>query len=259
MIRKNKVEIRMALFIYLFFFIINLNAISSKEKANLSNFLYSENIHQKIKAFNLIIGDKNKYKNLILDELQKYVEKTDSLPDELIYIAAYIRDKRFIQPLIKLLENLEYSNDQCIYSCPIVFALTIYACFSPYSLPTALNTGLVPVHNLMSEIEGVRKLTLKSEKASSYIKGPGIDSDLKKAESMTTEQLIFLASPNNDGSISRLAAAFVLSHRINNEENIPDLYWLAISEELDASMEYRFAIYWAIYKVETAKLRKGKK
>ena len=223
----------------------------------LHNFLYSKDTEQVENDFLKIINNENNYRNLIFTELKEYLEKPDSTPDALIYLAAYIKDKRYISILTSFIENPEYSFDRCIYTCPIIFALTVYSCFSSYSLPDTLNKDLVPVQDLISEINRVNKVTLKSEKASDYIQGPGIDSDLKLGESMTTEQLIILASPKNDGSISRLAAAIILEYRIDSDKYLPNLYWLAITGYRDASMEFLSSIHRAIYKAEIAKLKKA--
>ena len=127
-----KIKSNTALFICLFLLSIDLNSFYSKEKATLDTLLHSDNIQEKHKAYNSIIQNKNLYKDLILHELNRYAENMDSIPDELIYIAAFIRDPLYIWPLMKYLENPYYSYDSCVYECPIVFALTVYSCFTPY-------------------------------------------------------------------------------------------------------------------------------
>ncbi len=231
-------------------------SIELNDKEIFNEFLYPSDIGKVENAYFTIIDQENDFKDIILNELERYIENPDSTPDALIYLAAIIRDERYVPILVNFIENPAYSYNQCIYTCPIVFALTIYSCFSPYSLPDTLNMALSPVKDLISEINRVNKISLKSEKASEYIKGPGIDSDLKLGESMSTEQLLILASSKNDGSISRLAAAYILEYRTDSDEYLSDLYWLAITGYKDASMEFLSSVHRAIYKAETAKLNK---
>ena len=165
-----------------------------------------------------------------------------------------------MKPLVSLIENHEYSDRQCVYYCPIVFSLTIYECFSEYSLPTDLfNKRLSAVWDLQSDIKWVKGISLKRERASKYIRGPAVDSLFRAYEVLTIEQLIELAGPYNEDYNSRTVAVDILSYSIDNDEHILRLYWLAIKAVCGNGDEYRGAIYRAIYRAETAKSRKLQK
>jgi hypothetical protein len=229
-----------------------------KREKVLYNFLYSKDINKEEQSYWYILRNKETYSDEIFQELMKYQNRTD-VPDKLIYLAAILKDERFIKPLVRLLEKPEYSERQCIYYCPIIFFLTIYECFTKYSLPQDLfiKKSSSAVWDLESNIKYVKSISLQKEKASKYIKGPGVDSLFKKYESLSTEQLIALAGPYNKDKNSRQVAADILSYSIDNDEHILQLYWLAIEEVRGASDEYRGAIYRAIYRAETAKKQKA--
>jgi len=164
----------------------------AKEEKILNDFLFSKEIKEQEKAYWYILRNREKFSDKIFQELVKYQNRTD-IPDKLIYLATILREERFIKPLVSLIENREYSDRQCIYYCPIVFSLTIYACFSEYSLPQDLFKKPVgAVWDLQSDIKDVKGISLKKEKASKYIKGPGVDALIQAYESLTTEQLIEL-------------------------------------------------------------------
>ena len=235
------------------------SAIETKEERILNDFLYSKEIKKEEEAYWYILRNKEKFSYKIFQELIKYQNRTD-VPDKLIYLAAILREERFIKPLVSLIQNREYSDRQCIYDCPIVFSLTIFACFSEYSLPKDLfNKRLTAVLDLNSDIKRVKSISLKKEKASKNIKGPDVDALFQAYESFSTEQLIEIAGPYNEDYNSRSVAADILSHSIYNCEHLLPLYWLAIKEAYDASDQYRGSIYKAIYRAETARGKKQKK
>ena len=61
---------------------------------------------------------------------------------------------------------------------------------------------------------------------------------------------------STSGSIdTRLFAAYRLETLVTDSRNRIELYLLALNEVLDASGEYRDAIYQAIYRAELAKAR----
>lgn len=93
------------------------------EKATLYQLLYSKITDQRLQAFNAITSNKDKYKSQVFAELQAFSAKPDKTPDGLLYLAAFIKDQRYIPPLSKLVNNENYSGEHCIYSCPIVFSL----------------------------------------------------------------------------------------------------------------------------------------
>jgi hypothetical protein len=244
-------EMRVSILILLL--LSSLFAEESEESKTLHKFLWSKFHNDTRSAYSEIISEPEKYKDAILDQLKYYESKPNQIPNSLIYIASYVRDKRYIPFLIRLMENEEYTYTNCIYSCPIIFSLTIYSCFTDFSIPE-LNRKLSEIDHLYLSIESVKNLVLKSEKASDYIKGPGIDSLLKAGEKLDTPELIQLAGPKNTNGTSRISAAYILHYRLLSPEYLPELYWLAITELLDASCQFRCSIYEAIYNTETQKL-----
>jgi len=242
----------MKILILLIILIENIFAQKSNEVKILDAFLEDDQ-----KAYSEIISHPEKYKDVILEKLENYKDKPEQISKSILYIVAFIRDERYIPYLIKIIENKEYSYENCIYSCPIIFSLTIYSCFTNYSLPK-LNNEYVLVSDLYSDIERVQNINLISEDVSEYIKGPVIDSELNIGKKLNTETLIHLAGQNDDGTISRTAAAYILKYRLIDINFLTDLYWLAITEIVDASMQFRSSIYWAIYKTEMLR-QKGDK
>ncbi len=181
------------------------------------------------------------------------MNKSKPIPNFLLYIAAYIRDERYIPLLIKLIENEEYTHESCVNACPVVFALAIYSCFTNYPLPK-LNDKMAPVPDLLATIERIKKIEIKSDKASYYVRGPGFNSILTRYEKLSTEEIIKKAGPENEGLYYRYLAASVLEYRIADAKYLSELYWLAITEtENYVSVDYRSAVYGAIYKAEKAK------
>ena len=221
------------------------------EKTTLSQFLYSSSVNERQKAFTVIIANDNKYKDLILTELEFYSNKPDKIRDALLYLAAYIRDRRYVRPLSKLINNDNYSANHCIYTCPIVFSLVIFSSFTDYSLPV-LNDKLTAVQDLKSEGERVKRISIELNPAYIYASGPGIDQWLHEMESLPLSEVVKIAGPETVDGDKRMAAAIVLQAHAMDDRYLKELYWLAI-ENLpnDASGEYRGAIHWAIYKAET--------
>lgn len=230
---------------------------SDNEKATLNRFLYSKNSHERQQAYNVITSNKDKYRNAVLTELQVYARKPDKTPDALLYLAAFIKDERYIQPLSLLINSGNYSEEHCIYSCPIVFSLVVFASFTDYRSPS-LNDKLTAVHDYKSEREWVNKISLEPEKASKYGTGPAFDPLLQEIEPLPIQDVIKIAGPTTKDGLRRLAAATVLHAHIADDKYLNELYWLAISDvPNDASGEYRYSIHWAIYKAETYKKRKS--
>jgi hypothetical protein len=96
-------------------------------------------------------------------------------------------------------------------------------------------------------------LPLRRQKAGDYVKGPGIDDLLEKAHRLSEKELIKQAGPENTDHDSRYAAAYELAYTIINDTNLMDLYWLAVKEVTDASMNYRNSIYRAILRAKKSK------
>lgn len=223
------------------------------EKTTLRRYLHSGRVNEQQTAFNVIVANHNNFKNLVLTELQRYSSRPDKTPDALLYLAAFIRDRRYVQPLSKLINNADYSEDRCIYACPIVFSLVVFSLFTDYSLPL-LDDNLTAVQDLKSEREWVRHISIKPEPASKYAEGPGIDQLLHDMEALPVSEVIRIAGLETPDGNKRMAAAFVLQAHVIDDRYLKELYWLAIKNlPNDASGEYRGAIHMAIYKAETYK------
>lgn len=250
----RKMKIQYIFLTIVFCLSVSIAFASDNDKTTLNQFLFSKNESERQKAFNSIINNGTKYKNLVLTELQKYEAEPDKTPDALLYLAAFIKDQRYVQPLSKLINNDKYSSEHCIYSCPIVFSLTIITTFANCSLPI-LDDKLIAVQDLKSEIKRVKNISIKPEEVSKYVQGPGIDKVLQEMESLPLSDVIKIAGQNTATYERRVAAAYVLSSNITTDQYIKELYWLAITHIEDASHEYEDAIYLAIYRAETYRKR----
>ncbi len=221
------------------------------EKATLNRFLYSKNTDERQQAFNIITSNRDKYRTAVLAELQSSTRNPNNTPDALLYLAALIKDQQYIRPLVKLINNDNYSAGHCIYSCPIVFSLAVFSSFTGYSV-SGLNDKLNAVHDYKSECEWIKSVSIEPEHASKYASGPGIDSLLEEFEALPIVEVMKLAGPENTDGHKRMAAAIVLQAHTTNDQYIKELYWLAINNlPSDASGEFRDSIHWAIYKAET--------
>ena len=230
---------------------------SDNEKATLNRFLYSKNADERQQAFNVITSNKDKYRNVVLTKLQGYTRKPNKTPDALLYLAAFIKDQRYIRPLSKLINNDDYSADHCIYSCPIVFSLAMFSSFTDYTV-SGLNDKLNAVHDFKSLHDRVENISIESEDANKYATGPGIDQLLYELEAMPIADVIRLAGPSNSDGHKRMAAAFVLQAHITDDQYMKELYWLAINNlPTDASGEYRDSLHWAIFKAEKYRILKS--
>ncbi len=134
-----------------------------------------------------------------------------------------------------------------------MFSLVIFGAFTDIDVPIDESSKLTAVGDFQSELRRVRSLELKEEKASDYVKGPGIDSALNAMESLPLDEVIRKAGPFNENTGERMAAAFVLNYGTSTSEYLDDLYWLAITGYDDASSQYLGAIHQAIYRAETAR------
>jgi hypothetical protein len=231
----------------------NIVFAGDNEKAILRQYLVPGNVAEQQKAFNVITANPNKYRNLVLTELQRFSSSPDNTPDALLYLAAFIRDPRYIRPLSKLINNALYSEDHCIYACPIVFSLVVFSSFAGYTLPR-LDEKLTAVQDLKSQREWVKRISPIREPVSKYVQGPGIDQLLHDLGALPLSEVIRIAGPETTDANKRMAAAFVLEAHVVDDRHLKELYWLAINNlPNDASAEYRAAIHQAIYKAETHK------
>ena len=239
------------------FLTIFLNtAFQQSDQSVLNEFLLSHDLHKSYIAFNTIILDENRFRDLVLTYLSDAESDKTKLNSRIIYLAAHFKDSRYIPFLVDIINDEEYSYESCIYSCPVVFALTIYEKFTNFKLAN-LDSSITPVQDLIAECDKVNQIKLIQTDVLLNMSGPGVNSALNKGIKLGNRELIEFAGPfKKDKNIPRFIAAAILSNRLIEPMFLPDLYWLAISEELDASMQYRSFIYPAIYKTESNKLFK---
>ena len=142
-----------------------------------------------------------------------------------------------------------------MYACPVVFALIVHAGFAGWKLPSYLDSQLTTVTDLRSSIRNVSRLILKVEPLEDVVQGPGLEKHRKEIEGKNEEELIHMAGSTSGSIDTRLFAAYRLETLVTDSRNRIELYLLALNEVLDASGEYRDAIYQAIYRAELAKAR----
>jgi hypothetical protein len=220
-------------------------------------FLSSDNINVERKAYLEVLKNKKSYSVQIQHKLEAFQKTKDpriNVLNKLLYLAAIIKSEKFVEPLVKMLEDKQYLTNECIYDCPIVFTLTVFAIsknwFPPASMANSQNTK---VSDLLSLTRWIGNLPLRRGYAGDDIQGPGMDDLLKRAHTLTETELIKQAGPENTDYDSRYAAACELAYTVIKDTNLWDLYWLAIKEVTDASMEYRNCVYLAILRAEKAK------
>jgi hypothetical protein len=236
----------------------NLNiAIASNA---LEVFLDSTNNPEERRSFFEIVKNQKEYSAQIQNKLEAFQKTRDSrisVLNKLLYLAAIIKSDKFIQPLVKMLEDEQYLVDECIYDCPIVFTLTVFAISTNWSPPASMNKSEkqnTKVYDLLSKIRWIRNWPLPRDKARDHTKGAGIDDSLEKAHHLSENELIKQAGPENTDDDSRYAAAYKLSYTVVSDTNLIDLYWLAVKEVTDASMEYRNSVYTAILRAEESRI-----
>jgi hypothetical protein len=251
----NKYYITMLI---IFLIVSPLQPIYAQGKGVLDDFLYSRDINVKQRSYRTIIENQKDFSIPILKELEKYTQDqtiSKNVPNELIYIASLIRDKSYLPSLIKIIQFNEYSEDSCVYNCPIVFALTLFECFSDFSVPANLDVKNTPISDLYNGIKYAKKKSyLTDEKI--RIASQSMKILYGKTLNLTTQQLIQQAGPQTKDYISRLVAVNVLANSIDSDRYMMDLYWLAITEANDTSASFRSEIYRAILKAEYYKSRK---
>jgi hypothetical protein len=219
-------------------------------------FLNSENISEQRRAYLEIQKNKNNYSAQVQHKLEAFQKTKDpriNVLNKLLYLAAIIKSEKFVEPLVKMLEDKQYLTNECIYDCPIVFTLTVFAISTNWSPPVSMDSQNTKVSDLLSRIRWIINLPLQRGYAGDEIKGPGIDDLLRKAHTLSEKELIKQAGPESRDYDSRYAAACELAYTVIKETNLLDLYWLAVTEVTDASMEYRNCVYLSILRAEKSK------
>jgi hypothetical protein len=219
--------------------------------------LHSRSLVDQREAVRVILDKPEKYRTRIQESLRDYPRllRTDPLAAKrAVYISALLRDPSFPGILVKSL-GTEEVLDECEYACPVVFALTVQACFGGWKLPSNLDSNLSTVHDLRFGIEQMSRINLKAGSIEEVVQGPEVEKYRKEFAGKTEEQLIQLAGPMTTSQETRMFAAFRLETLVSGSKNRIELYLLALNDFQDGSSEYRDAVYQSIYRAELAKVR----
>lgn len=224
---------------------------------NYTVLLHSRSLENQRAALKMVIADPGQYSLLIQQSLRQYPQllRTDPVAaNRAVYISALVRDQSFAAILVRDLGNPDVL-EECVYPCPIVFALTVDASFAGWKLPPDVDSRLTTVEDLRSSIRAVSQLDLRIRPIQDVVQGPELEKVRSQIEGKTEQQLIQLAGPTDASPERRLFAAFRLETSVSDSEHLDDLYLLALNELRDDSGEYRSALYKAIYRAELAKTR----
>jgi hypothetical protein len=227
------------------------------DAASYETLLKSKSLTEQRDALNAIQKNPEKYASEIQNSLRNYPRllKTDPLAAKrAVYVSALVRDPSFADILAKHLGN-PVVEDECLYDCPIIFALAIQAKFGNWKLPEKLDSELTTVEDLKATIKRLTHITLKVGSIEELVQGPWVESHKKEIEGKTEEQLIVLAGPGTASTDTRLLAIDRLSTLVARSRNRLDFYLLALNDFNDASSEYRSALYETIYRAEVAKAK----
>jgi hypothetical protein len=219
--------------------------------------LHSQSLAEQRVALSMVLDHQQQYIPRIQQSLRDYLRlsKTDPIAARrAVYISALVRDPSFASILVKSL-GVPIVLDDCEYACPVVFALTIQACFAGWSPPQDLDPQLTTVHDLRAEIQIVSRISLKRGSITDVIQGPGVEKLQKEFDGKSEEQIIQMAGPMTPSKETRMNAAFRLETLVTESKNRLDLYLLALNDFEDGSGEYKGAVYQAIYRAELAKTR----
>jgi len=230
----------------------------SKQADSYDVLLHSRSLEDQHAALTTILQDQQKYVPRIQQTLRSYPRllRTDRVAaNRAVYLAALVRDPSFPPILVKHLGSETVEFHECLYSCPIVFALAIYASFGGWEPPANLDSNLTTVTDLRAEIEAVSHISLKVGDIRDVVQGDFAEQHRKEMQKKTEEELIRLAGPSNRSYDMRLLATEWLQTSVTTSKNRLELYLLAINEARDASEEYRAAVYPAIYRAEKANVQ----
>jgi hypothetical protein len=224
---------------------------------SLAVILHSASLADQREALKVILDNSQKYVPRIQQSLRDYPRllRTDpTTAKRAAYISALLRDPSFPPILAKSL-NVPDVLDDCEYACPVVFDLTVQACFGGWKVPVNLDSQLTTVNELRAEIDRMSRLSLKVGSLDDVVQGPDPENRRKDIDKKTEDELIALAGPANASTDTRLLPAFRLQTLVSGSKNRINLYLLALNDFQDASGEYRGAVYQSIYRAELAKSR----
>jgi hypothetical protein len=221
------------------------------------SLLHSQSLAGQREALRLILDDPQQYVPRIQQSLRDYPQllRTDpKAASRAVYLSALLRDPSFPPILVKSLA-LPDVLDECEYACPVVFALTIQACFAGWKVPQDLDSQLTTVYDLRAQIRRVPHIDLKVGRIEDQVQGPILEKLHKQTDGKSEEQIIQMAGPTTQSVEDRVNAAFRLETLVTTSKNRIDLYLLALNDFEDGSGEYKGAIYEAIYRAELARVR----
>jgi hypothetical protein len=216
--------------------------------------LHSQSLADQRAALTEILENPQKYAPRIQQSLRDYPRllRTDpTVAKRAVYISALLRDPSFPPILVKSLGTPEVLDD-CIYACPVVFALAIQAYFGGWKLPTNLDSELTTVGDLKAALDYMPRINLKPGTIEDVVQGPGVEKHRKEIAGKTEEELIRLAGPMTSSGETRTFAAYALETSVSGSKNRIELYLLALNDFEDASSEYREAVYQSIFRAELA-------
>lgn len=243
-------------------FLFSSLAYAENKKAVLDTLLDSVNSAEQRTAFDKIASSPEKYVPLVRKRLISIstgeIKPHMKTLDRLFYLTAFLKDQSLVQPIETLWLDADFHPDYCVYSCPMIFALTIYATSDLWTPPDTMSKTLDRHYDLFPEIRLASEISLDPTPEENRAHGPGIDKWLEEARTKSEQELIEQAGPNTKEFVKRQAAVFQLAYSVSSSENLKDLYLLAVQEgKTDVSLEFRRHMYMAIYRAERAK-RLGK-
>jgi hypothetical protein len=228
----------------------------SKQRDSYDVLLHSRSLEEQRTTLTGILRDPDAYIPRIQEGLRDYPRLLRSdwiAANRAVYVAVLVRDPSFPPILVQILGDKQVLGE-CEYACPVVFALTIDACFAGWNIPSNLNSKLTTVSDLLAAAQRVPIITLQTRPIEDVVQGPGLERHREEIEGKTEDQLIQIAGPRTPSADTRLLAALKLETSVSTSKNLIDLYLLAMNDiQDDASGEYRSAIYESIYRAELAK------
>jgi len=252
---------RKSLLISLFGCLVFIPSQNSAFSTNsLDILLKSTSISERRTAYLDILKDPDAYVDQILlgiDIWQKTRDQGIEVLNRLIYLAAVLKKDEFIEPLINIANDPEYTEHECIYDCPAIFALAVFTTSMHWTPPVQTVDLEIPYLQYLDSLMSMRRTSLRRTRPGITFSRSEDQELLSKTETLSEEELIQQAAPFNKDHMTRWLAAEVLSYTVTDDKNLLDLYWLAIEEVDDASCQYRCSIYTAILRAEKAKIIKG--
>jgi hypothetical protein len=226
-----------------------------------NTLLDSDSLSEQREAFNKITTSPEQYVPLVRNRLTALasgqLKPNVKSIDRLFYLAAFLKDKSLAAPMEALWRDTSFLPNYCLYWCPMIFALTVYATSDLWTPPDNMNKSLPRYYDLYSEIRIASEISLEPiplEQLKQKIMG--IDRYLEEASKKSERQLIYQAGRQTEDFKEREAAIFQLMYSVSSSKNLEDLYWLAIQEgKPDAGFEFKRALYRAIYRAEKANRR----